>query len=144
MFDNLRRGRQARNVTKNVPKILDLKSSSEQIFSGNWRWVPCALPWEVQCVMKNYQQNGRFHSNRQIVVFLTHTQKRTSLQICNGLGNAISTTVLWKCGRLCSLVISSKVKVRISVKIFVFLGFLTNTFICIENVLQDISTKLNF
>ena len=40
MFENPRRGRQARNFTKNVPKILDLKSSSEQIFSDNWRWVP--------------------------------------------------------------------------------------------------------
>ena len=40
MFENPRRGRQARNFTKNVPKILDLKSSSEQIFSENWRWVP--------------------------------------------------------------------------------------------------------
>ena len=32
---------QARNLaTTNVPKILDLKSSSEQIFSKNCRWVP--------------------------------------------------------------------------------------------------------
>ena len=34
MFENPRRGRQARNFTTNVPKILDLKSSSEQIFFG--------------------------------------------------------------------------------------------------------------
>ena len=40
MFKNPRRGGQARNFTTNVPKILDLKSSSEQIFSENWRWVP--------------------------------------------------------------------------------------------------------
>ena len=33
MFENPRRGRQARNFTTNVPKILDLKSCSEQIFS---------------------------------------------------------------------------------------------------------------
>ena len=33
MFENPRRGRQARNFTKNVSTILDLKSSSEQIFS---------------------------------------------------------------------------------------------------------------
>ena len=33
MFENPRRGRQARNFTINVPKSLDLKSSSEQIFS---------------------------------------------------------------------------------------------------------------
>ena len=40
MFENPRRGSQARNFTANVPKILDLKSSSEQIFSENWYWVP--------------------------------------------------------------------------------------------------------
>ena len=39
MLENPRRG-QARNFTTNVPKILDLKSSSEQIFSENCRWVP--------------------------------------------------------------------------------------------------------
>ena len=32
MFENPRKSRQARNFTTNVPKILDLKSSSEQIF----------------------------------------------------------------------------------------------------------------
>ena len=32
MFENPRRGRQARTFTTNVPKILDLKSSSEQMF----------------------------------------------------------------------------------------------------------------
>ena len=40
MFENPRRGRQAKNFTTNAPKILDLKSSSEQIFSENCRWVP--------------------------------------------------------------------------------------------------------
>ena len=40
MSENSRRGRQARNFTTNVPKFLDLKSSSEHIFSGNCRWVP--------------------------------------------------------------------------------------------------------
>ena len=48
-----RRGRKARNFTTNVPKILDLKSSSEQIFFENWLWVPlvirkcCFLPGDV-------------------------------------------------------------------------------------------------
>ena len=32
MSENPRRGRQARNFTTDIPKILDLKSSSEQIF----------------------------------------------------------------------------------------------------------------
>ena len=36
MFENPRSGRQARNLTTNVPKILDLKLSSGLIF----RWVP--------------------------------------------------------------------------------------------------------
>ena len=35
MLESLRRGLQARNFTTNVPKILGLKSSSEQIFSEN-------------------------------------------------------------------------------------------------------------
>ena len=42
MFENPRRGRQPKNFPTNVPKILDLKSSSEQIFwifSENCRWV---------------------------------------------------------------------------------------------------------
>ena len=46
MFENPRRGRQARNFKTNVPKILDLKSSSEQIFSENSRWVP--LLWSFR------------------------------------------------------------------------------------------------
>ena len=41
MLENPRRGRQARNFTTNAPKILDLKSSSEQIFS---RKLPLGVP----------------------------------------------------------------------------------------------------
>ena len=41
MFENPRRGRQARNFITNAPKILDLKSSSEQIFS---RKLPLGAP----------------------------------------------------------------------------------------------------
>ena len=41
MFENPRRGRQARNFTTNAPEILDLKSSSEQIFS---RKLPLGAP----------------------------------------------------------------------------------------------------
>ena len=44
MFENPRRGRQARNFTTNAPKILDLKSSSEQIFS---RKLPLGAPDNV-------------------------------------------------------------------------------------------------
>ena len=38
--ENPRWGKQAKNFTTNISKILDLKSSSEQIFPENWRWVP--------------------------------------------------------------------------------------------------------
>ena len=43
MFENPRRGRQSRNFTTNAPKIIDLKSSSEQIFS---RKLPSGAPEE--------------------------------------------------------------------------------------------------
>ena len=52
MFENPRRGRQARNFTANVPKILDLKSSSEQIFSENRRWVPLNYAPEPQTAVR--------------------------------------------------------------------------------------------
>ena len=35
MFENPMRGRQAKHITTNVPKILDLKSSSKQLFPEN-------------------------------------------------------------------------------------------------------------
>ena len=46
MFENPRRGRQARNFTTNVPKLLDLKSSSEQIFS---RKLTLGAPDKTNC-----------------------------------------------------------------------------------------------
>ena len=48
MFENPRRGRQARNFTTTVPKILDLKSSSQQIFSETCRWVPLFLHCKIE------------------------------------------------------------------------------------------------
>ena len=50
MFENPRRARQETKFSTNVPKILDLKSSPEQIFSENCRWVP--LQYEKQQVLK--------------------------------------------------------------------------------------------
>ena len=67
MFENRRRGRQARNFTTNVPKILDLKSSSEQIFSENWRWVPLILLSQGlhESLLDNWYNNNKrvmFHT----------------------------------------------------------------------------------
>ena len=64
MFENRRRGRQTRNFTRNVPKILDLKSSSEQILSANqWRWVP---PKSVQKVSR-YEIEMGIRKNAKII-----------------------------------------------------------------------------
>ena len=51
MFENPRRGRQAINFTTNVPKILVLKSSSEQIFS---RKLPLGAPDEMNSYVQKY------------------------------------------------------------------------------------------
>ena len=53
MFENPRRGRQARNFTTNAPKILDLKSSSEQIFS---RKLPLGAPEIYILELKDFQE----------------------------------------------------------------------------------------
>ena len=63
MFENPRTGRQARNFTTNAPKILDLKSSPEQIFS---RKLPLGAP--VFFYEKVY---GRFASGQNNVAEIT-------------------------------------------------------------------------
>ena len=57
MFENPRRGRQARNFTTNVPKILDLKSSPEQIFSEK---LPLGAPMKVKSDSSAVFQHPRF------------------------------------------------------------------------------------
>ena len=76
MFENSRRGRQVRNFTTNVPKILDLKSSSEQIFSENWRWVPLILPFQDEgCPSYFLSQLG---SEKTVLTAMIRT-RRTAL-----------------------------------------------------------------
>ena len=53
MFENLRRGRQARNFATNVSKILDLKSSSEQIL---FRKLPLGAPGLCVCPPLDHNQ----------------------------------------------------------------------------------------
>ena len=55
MFENPRRGRQARNFTTNAPKILDLKSSSEQIFS---RKLPLGAPVDRSLLFGDWHESG--------------------------------------------------------------------------------------
>ena len=61
MFENPRGGRQARNFTTNAPKILDRKSSSEQIFS---RKLPSGAPVSLPTT-KIGDRFGRHQENPQ-------------------------------------------------------------------------------
>ena len=62
MFENPRRGRQATNLTKNDPKILDLKSSSEQIF---FRKLSLGAP--VYCLKKTWNKSWTHGYNSQVL-----------------------------------------------------------------------------
>ena len=54
MFENPRRGRQARNFTTNVPKILVLKWSSEQVFVPKIAvGYPCLILIQFYSFLKN-------------------------------------------------------------------------------------------
>ena len=52
LAENPTRSMQAENFTTNVPKILHLKSSSEQIFSENCRWVPLKVSFILTLSME--------------------------------------------------------------------------------------------
>ena len=71
MFENPRRGRQARNFTTNVPKILDLKSSSEQIFS---RKLSLGAP--ERGTFSKFAIYLRVGKNRHISLHMTGPQNR--------------------------------------------------------------------
>ena len=86
MFENPRRGREARNFTTNVPKILVLKSSSEQIFS---RKLPLGAPDHLKVWRKfapfpsviNTTNDSRFHSgnfSKGKAILLCGSELRTS------------------------------------------------------------------
>ena len=76
LFENPRRGMQARNFTTNVPKILDLKSSSEQIF---FRKLSLGAPdhdrWTIH-----------FNLSVHSIDHLTITSKRQSFIYCMNFG----------------------------------------------------------
>ena len=57
MFENPRRRRQARNFTKNVSKIQDLKSSSEEIF---FRKLSLGSPDAVACCCAKFEIGQTF------------------------------------------------------------------------------------
>ena len=68
MFENPRRGRQAGNFTANAPKILGLKSSSEQIFS---RKLPLGAP-EIAIHGFTYIQQNQLQGLRPVLITEGH------------------------------------------------------------------------
>ena len=66
MFENPRRSRQARNFITNVPKILDLKLSSEQIFfrklSSGAPGSSCFSNWYWRFLRYNLQNENEIDS----------------------------------------------------------------------------------
>ena len=66
-FEDPRRGRQARNLATNVPKIIDLKSSSEQIFCKNCRWMPLTV-MITQNVTLSSTKKGRIQKRNKILI----------------------------------------------------------------------------
>ena len=80
MFENPRRSRQARNFTTNVPKILDLKSSSEQIFSENCRWVPLiktvGISWHIYSLLDDSRQFLRIKTRLNNIFSEKDSRKR--------------------------------------------------------------------
>ena len=69
MFENPRRGRQARNFTTNVPKILVFKSSSEQIFS---RKLPLGAPVSWKRCWLVFSYHGKF-SRFQVLKYVEYS-----------------------------------------------------------------------
>ena len=72
MFENPRRGRQARTFTTNAPKILDLKSSSQQIFS---RELPLGAPvlWVLRVLGRGLKSECADIFHQSFLCLLRHT-----------------------------------------------------------------------
>ena len=66
MFENPRRGRQTRNFTTDVPKILVLKSSSEKIFFQKFTLgAPGSFPFLPEKTRKTADVRNRENLGRQ-------------------------------------------------------------------------------
>ena len=78
MFENPRRGRQARNFTTNVPKILVLKSSSEQIFS---RKLPLGAPAHLLFFIINVHNNITFFKSMVLCPYLREAEHFSLMKV---------------------------------------------------------------
>ena len=82
MFENPRRGRQARNFTTNVPKILDLKSSSEQIFSRKLSLgAPASCPSRTLSLVLSLEDSDFVLSSYSFALFCASVNSFSSCSI---------------------------------------------------------------
>ena len=89
MFENPRRGGQARNFTTNVSKILDLKSPSEQIFFRKFSSgapVKCIIRYNIECCRKYI---GQIYTDS-----LVHDEKALKLLV-DTIGQVKSSVTFW-------------------------------------------------
>ena len=87
LFENPRRGMEARNFTTNVLKILDLKSSSEQIFFPKiaCRWVPLMAAPAANEVQPQGPQVPRVPQANVVQPFLAERPPQKPILDTNGL-----------------------------------------------------------
>ena len=71
MFENPRRGRQARNFTTNVPKILVLKSSSEQIIFPK---IAVGCPWWILATSCSSDKSLRLYQRISVKISVSATE----------------------------------------------------------------------
>ena len=104
MFENPRRGREARNFTTNVPKILDLKSSFEQIFSENWRWVPLTFSVDTLLnfpmpfnIILTYTNTSRVNAFRRLLALFLCNFCKNQLFTYPSSDSCQSFSLSWRC-----------------------------------------------
>ena len=126
MFENSRRGRQARNFTTNVPKILDLKSSSEEIFSDIDVGCLWSIAWKLRLQNTGQLPEGRDcplarlkcfqfkeqhtleHCANQFFIFRVNVNLTISVKLCEYIVSACTNIALnvvcqqWSSSGLCS------------------------------------------
>ena len=83
--------RQARNFTTNIPKILDLKSSSEQIFSENCRWVPLCICSPSRRLRSSTSIQLKDHSRRSKKTLGDQAFSKASAKIWNSLPQSLQS-----------------------------------------------------
>ena len=108
MFENPRTGRQARNFTANVSKILDLKSSSEQIFfrklslgAPGHSWPKLAnCRFKCPCPIYTKERESRKHSDLITRGGTSHVSTNATMQSSPVLKRGGIQKLIWTLTRI--------------------------------------------